>query len=78
MDYKYVLVESSYLFYNIERRFYGIAVVDSNDGITILEYIADITSDCDLLKAIVDQCNALKICMEHLADVVEDFLNYDT
>ena len=78
MDYKYVLVESSYLFYNMERRFYGIAVVDSNDGITILEYIADITSDCDLLKTIVDQCNALKICMEHLVDVVEDFLDYDT
>ena len=37
-----------------------------------------IPAGCDLLKAIVDQCNALKICMEHLADVVEDFLNYDT
>ena len=74
MDYKYVLVESSYSFSNQKRTFYGIAIIDSKDCITILDNIIDISDNKDSLRMFVEECNKNRISMEHFIDVVEDYV----
>ena len=74
MNYKYVLTETTY--YNGEntRTSYGIAVISVEDNITVLCSIEDITDDRNELFKLVELCNAEELEMEHLQNIVDDFL----
>ena len=74
MNYKYVLTKTTY--YNGEhtRTSYGIAVISTEDNVTVLCSIEDITDERDDLTNLVELCNAEKLEIEHLQNVVDDFL----
>ena len=74
MNYKYVLTEITY--YNGEhmRTSYGIAVISTEDDVTVLCSVEDITDDRNELSKLVGLCNAEKLKIEHLQNVVDDFL----
>ena len=74
MNYKYVLTETTY--YNGEhtRTSYGIVVISTEDDVTVLCSVEDITDERDGLSKLVELCNSEKLEIEHLQNVVEDFL----
>ena len=74
MNYKYVLTKTTY--YNGEhtRTSYGIAVISTEDDVTVLCSVEDITDDRNELAKLVELCNAEKLEIEHLQNVVDDFL----
>ena len=74
MNYKYVLTKTTY--YNGEhtRTSYGIAVISTEDNVTVLCAVEDITDERDDLTNLVELCNTEKLEIEHLQNVVDDFL----
>ena len=74
MNYKYVLTETTY--YNGEhtRTSYGIVVISTEDDVTVLCSVEDITDERDELAKFVELCNTEKLEIEHIQNVVEDFL----
>ena len=74
MNYKYVLTKTTY--YNDEhtRTSYGIAVISTEDNVTILCAVEDITDERDDLTNLVELCNTEKLEIEHLPNVIDDFL----
>ena len=74
MNYKYVLTEITY--HNVEhtRTNCGIAVISTEDDVTVLCSVEDITDDRNELAKLVELCNAEKLEIEHLQNVVDDFL----
>ena len=73
MNYKYVLTETTYHNGKHTRTSYGIAVISTKDNITILCSIEDITDEQAEIAKLIELCNAEKLEMEHLQNVVEDF-----
>ena len=74
MNYKYVLTETTYHNGEHTRTSYGIAVISTEDDVTVLCSIEDITDEQDKVAKLVELCNAEKLEIEHLRGVVEDFL----
>lgn len=74
MNYKYVLTETTYHNGKHTRTSYGIAVISTEDNATVLSSVEDISLDRDELAKLVELCNAEKLEIEHLQNVVEDFL----
>ncbi|MBO5715203.1 MAG: hypothetical protein J6S23_02275 [Clostridia bacterium] len=74
MNYKYVLTKTTY--YNGEhtRTSYGIAVISTEDNVTVLCSIEDVSDEQDELAKLAELCNAEKLEIEHIQNVVEDFL----
>lgn len=74
MKYKYVLTKTTY--YNDEhtRTSYGIAVISTEDNVTVLSSVEDISDEQEKIENLVNLCNAEKLEIEHLQNVVEDFL----
>ena len=74
MNYKYVLTKTTY--YNGEhtRTSYGIAVISTEDNISVLCSVEDIAEEQNEVANLVELCNAEKLEIEHLQNVVEDFL----
>ena len=74
MNYKYVLTKTTY--YNGEhtRTSYGIAVISTKDNVTVLCSVEDITDEQAEVAKLIELCNAEKLEIEHLQNVVEDFL----
>ena len=74
MNYKYVLTKTTY--YNGEhtRTSYGIAVISTEDNVTVLCSIEDITDEQNEITKLIELCNAEKLAIEHLQNVVDDFL----
>ena len=74
MNYKYVLTETTY--YNCEhtRTSYGIAVISTLDNISVLCEMTDITDERDKLQKLVELCNKKQLDIDHLQNVVDDFL----
>ncbi len=74
MNYKYVLTKTTY--YNGEhtRTSYGIAVISTKDNVTVLCSIEDISDEQGEIAKLIELCNAEKLEIEHLQNVVEDFL----
>ena len=74
MNYKYVLTKTTY--YNGEhtRTSYGIAVISTKDNVTVLCSVEDITDEQAEIAKLIELCNAEKLEIEHLQNVVEDFL----
>lgn len=74
MNYKYVLTETTYHNGEHTRTSYGIAVISTEDNVTVLSSIEDISDDREELANLVELCNSEKLEIEHLQNVVEDFL----
>ena len=74
MNYKYVLTETTYHNGEHTRTSYGIAVISTEDDVTVLCSVEDITDDRNELAKLVELCNAEKLEIEHLQNVVDDFL----
>ena len=74
MNYKYVLTETTY--YNGEhtRTSYGITVISTLDNISVLCEMTDITDERDKLQKLVELCNKKQLDIDHLQNVVDDFL----
>ena len=74
MNYKYVLTKTTY--YNGEhtRTSYGLAVISTKDNVTVLCSVEDITDEQAEVAKLIELCNAEKLEIEHLQNVVEDFL----
>lgn len=74
MNYKYVLTETIYHNCEHTRTSYGIAVISTEDDVTVLYSVEDITGERDGLAKFVELCNTEKLEIEHIQNVVEDFL----
>ena len=74
MDYKYVLTETTYHNGEHTRTSYGIAVISTEDNVTVISSIEDISDDREELANLVELCNEEKLEIEHLQNVVDDFL----
>lgn len=74
MNYKYVLTETTYHNGEHTRTSYGIAVISTEDKITVISSVEDISDDREELAKLVELCNSEKLEMEHLQNVVEDFI----
>lgn len=74
MNYKYVLTETTYHNGEHTRTSYGIAVISTEDNVTVLSSVEDISDDREELAKLVELCNSEKLEMEHLQSIVEDFL----
>ncbi len=59
-----------YLSYGIDAYVYSLDL----DNKRLVMSIPDITSDKDGITALVDCCNSSELSLEHLYEVVEDFL----
>ena len=74
MNCKYVLTETTYHNGEHARTSYGIAVISTEDNVTVLCSIEDVTDERNELANLVELCNEEKLEVEHLRGVVEDFL----
>ena len=74
MNYKYVLTKTTYYHGTHTRTSYGIAAISTEDYVTVLCSIDDITDEQDKLTKLVELCNAERLSIEHLQCIVEDFL----
>ena len=74
MNCKYVLTETTYHNGKHTRTSYGIAVISTEDNVTVLSSVEDISDDREELANLVELCNEEKLEIEHLRGVVEDFL----
>lgn len=74
MNYKYVLTETTYHNGEHTRTSYGIAIISTEDDVTVLCSVEDIGDERYEIENLVKLCNAEKLEIEHLQNVVEDFL----
>ena len=74
MNYKYVLTETIYHNGEHTRTSYGIAAISTEDDVTVLCSVEDIGDERYEIENLVKLCNAEKLEIEHLQNVVEDFL----
>lgn len=73
MNYKYVLTKTTYYNGEYTRTSCGIAAISSNDNVTVLSSIEDVTDEQNNLSKLVELCNKEKLEIEHLQNVVDDF-----
>lgn len=74
MNYKYVLTETTYHNGKHTRTSYGIAVISTEDNVTVLSSVEDISDEQAEIAKLVELCNAEKLEIEHLQNVVDDLL----
>ena len=74
MNYKYVLTETTYHNGEHSRTSFGISAISTEDDVTVLCSVEDITDERDVLAKFVELCNIEKLEIEHIQNVVEDFL----
>ena len=76
-DITYGIVEETYTRSSDRRTVYGIAAYAYallDRTATVIARINDVTSDCESLNALVEDCNRFELSPLHLNDVVDDFL----
>ena len=74
MNYKYVLTEITYHNGEHSRTSYGIAAISTEDDVTVLCSIEDVADEQGEVAKLVELCNTEKLEIEHIQNVVEDFL----
>ena len=74
MNYKYVLTKTTYHNGKHTRTSYGISAISTEDNITVLCSVEDITDEQEELTQLVELCNAEQLSIEHLQNAVDDFL----
>ncbi len=73
MNYKYILTKTTYYNGKYTRTSYGIAVVSTEDNISVLSSIEDVANEQEKLAKLIKLCNAEKLEIEHLQGIVDDF-----
>ena len=74
MNYKYVLTKTTYYNGKHTRTSYGIAVISTEDNVTVLCSSEDITDEQNEITKLIELCNTEKLAIEHLQNAVYDFL----
>lgn len=75
MEIKYITVQNTYHNGEATRVSFGIAAVTDYDGVTtVLESVADLSSQIEPIEYLVAKCNRGNLDPVHLQDVVTDFL----
>ena len=74
MNYKYVLTKTTYYNGEHSRTSFGISAISTEDNLTVLCSVEDISEEQTEIAKLIELCNAEKLEMEHLQNVVEDFL----
>ena len=74
MNYKYVLTETTYHNGKHTRTSYGISAISTEDDVTVLCSVEDITNEQGEVAKLVELCNAEKLEIEYLQSIVDDFL----
>ena len=74
MNYKYVLTKTTYHNGKHTRTSYGISAISTEDNISVLCSVEDITDEQNTLAKLVELCNTEQLSIEHLQNVVDDFL----
>ncbi|MBQ8836389.1 MAG: hypothetical protein IJ002_02645 [Clostridia bacterium] len=75
-DVKYDIVEETYRCENEVRTAYGIVAYDAKNGVCdVFEALHDISDDKEKVCELAYQCNKLGLDLEHMEEVVTDFLN---
>lgn len=71
MEYSYLCVSSTYG----GKTTYGIAIAANIDGNSVLmKTYADLSTDRERVANLADVCNRCQPDMEHLQEIIEDFL----
>lgn len=74
MNYKYVLTKTTYYNGEHSRTSYGISAISTEDDVTVLCSVEDIADEQGEVAKLVELCNSEKLAIEHLQNIVEDFL----
>lgn len=75
IEYKYIVLQSTYKNGVAKRISFGIAGIEEYDGtITVLDSVSDISSEIDPVEELVDLCNDQQLSLIHFRDIVSDFL----
>lgn len=77
MTITYGIVCETYMLGDDIRIAYGIAVftdTEINGTVSIIKSVHDISPDKEKVEYLVRRCNQYGLSPEHLADVIEDFL----
>ncbi len=75
MDCQYIVFSSTFEAGCLSRTSYGIALVSvADDVMSVLQTLADVSSDRKGIDRLVDRCNTLKLDPMHLDEIVENFL----
>ena len=74
MNYKYVLTETIYHNGEHSRTSFGISAISTEDNLTVLCSVEDIADEQREVAKLVELCNSEKLEIEHIQNVVEDFL----
>ena len=74
MNYKYVLTKTTYYNGEHSRTSFGISAISTEDDVTVLCSVEDIADEQREIENLVEICNVEKLAIEHLQNVVEDFL----
>ncbi len=75
LEVKYDIVEETYRCDDTYRTSYGIAAYDAKNGVgDVFASFHDISSDKEKVYELASKCNELGLDLEHLQDVVIDFL----
>ena len=73
MNYKYVLTETVYRNGEHTRKSYGIAAISTEDNLSVLGSIEDISVKPDTLTSLVELCNREQLDISQLPNVIDDF-----
>ncbi len=75
METKYVLITDIFGSDDATRIGYGIALVSVNDDVmSVLQTVADMSSDKVSVEKFVESCNRVELDPVHLQDAAEDFI----
>ena len=73
----YGVIEERYAAGTLMRTSYGIAAYSYQKQCgtaSVIVSVHDITDDPEQITALIEKCNNCKLAVEHLKDVVDDFL----
>lgn len=75
-DVIYDIVEETYRCNKEVRTSYGIVAYDARNGVCdVVASLYDISDDKQRVYELATKCNELELSLDHLEDVVVDFLN---
>lgn len=75
MNYRYFVIQETYMAEDMARTAYGIAAAVEEDGcLVILQSFSDVCCESGMLEELARLCNELDLDCDQLSDVVEDFI----
>ncbi len=74
MKIQYEVITEERVLEGIRYIAYGILIQDENTD-TVIRKISDISLDYDEIRKLADLCNIHSLSVEHIEDIVQDFLS---